>query len=137
MADASGSFESLGIAIPKILLPASGTDLAKWTVVACDQFTSQPDYWQAADEKVGDAPSTLRLMLPELYLDQDHHHYELDDKDEHSHLVCLSCGRVVEVDSTPFAEAALRVGENHGFEIASAQVELAGYCARCRDSGQE
>ena len=76
-------------------------------------------------------------VVRELYLDQDHHHYELDDKDEHSHLVCLSCGRVVEVDSTPFAEAALRVGESHGFEIASAQVELAGYCARCRDSSQE
>ena len=76
-------------------------------------------------------------VVRELYLDQDHHHYELDDKDEHSHLVCLSCGRVVEVDSTPFAEAALTVGESHGFEIASAQVELAGYCARCRNSSQE
>ena len=73
----------------------------------------------------------------ELYLDQDHHHYEFDDKDERSHLVCLSCGQVVEVDSVPFAEAALLVGESHGFEIASAQVELAGYCARCRDSRQE
>jgi Fur family ferric uptake transcriptional regulator len=76
-------------------------------------------------------------VVRELYLDRDHHHYELDDKDEHSHLVCLSCGRIVEVDSAPFAEAALTVGESYGFEIASAQVELAGYCARCRISGQE
>jgi Fur family ferric uptake transcriptional regulator len=71
-------------------------------------------------------------VVRELYLDQDHHHYELDDKDEHSHLVCLSCGRVIEVDSEPFAEAATAVGEAHGFDIASAQVELAGYCARCK-----
>jgi Fur family transcriptional regulator, ferric uptake regulator len=76
-------------------------------------------------------------VVRELYLDQNHHHYELDDKDEHSHLVCLSCGRVVEVDSAPFAEAALKVGESHGFDVSSAQVELAGYCARCRNSGRE
>jgi Fe2+ or Zn2+ uptake regulation protein len=71
-------------------------------------------------------------VIRELHLDQDHHHYELDERDEHSHLVCLSCGRVIEVDSEPFAEAAAAVGDTHGFEIASAQVELAGYCARCR-----
>lgn len=71
-------------------------------------------------------------VIRELHLDQEHHLYELDGKDEHSHLVCLSCGRVIEVDSVPFAEAATAVGETHGFEIASAQVELAGYCARCR-----
>lgn len=71
-------------------------------------------------------------VIRELHLDQEHHHYELDEKDEHSHLVCLSCGRVVEVDSAPFVEAAAVVGDSHGFRIASAQVELAGYCARCR-----
>ena len=71
-------------------------------------------------------------VVRELHLDQDHHYYELDVKDEHSHLVCLSCGCVIEVDSEPFAEAATAVGDAHGFEIASAQVELAGYCARCK-----
>ena len=71
-------------------------------------------------------------VIRELHLDQEHHHYELDGKDEHSHLVCLSCGKVIEVESLPFAEAATAVGEIHGFEIASAQVELAGYCAKCR-----
>lgn len=42
----------------------------KWAVVACDQFTSQPEYWEAAREKIGDAPSTLNLILPEAYLDR-------------------------------------------------------------------
>ena len=42
----------------------------KWAVVACDQFTSQPEYWEAAREKIGDAPSTLDLILPEAYLDR-------------------------------------------------------------------
>ena len=51
-----------------ILLPKPGIDLAKWAVVACDQFTSQPDYWRSVEETVGEAPSTLRLILPEAHL---------------------------------------------------------------------
>ena len=47
-----------------ILLPDfSKTDAKKWAVVACDQFTSEPHYWEAADKEVGDAPSTLRITL--------------------------------------------------------------------------
>jgi Fur family ferric uptake transcriptional regulator len=68
----------------------------------------------------------------ELHLDDEHHHYELDAKDRHSHLVCLSCGRVIEVNSEALAQAALTLGEAHGFKIASAQMELTGYCADCR-----
>jgi Fe2+ or Zn2+ uptake regulation protein len=71
-------------------------------------------------------------LVRELHLDDEHHHYELDGKDEHSHLVCLVCGRVIEVDSSAFAEAAGVLGELHGFEIASAQVELTGTCTDCR-----
>ena len=50
-----------------ILLPSCG-DGRLWSCVACDQYTSQPDYWASADALVGDAPSTLRLILPEVYL---------------------------------------------------------------------
>lgn len=39
-----------------------------WAVVACDQYTSEPEYWQAVENKVGDAPSALRITLPEVYL---------------------------------------------------------------------
>ena len=42
--------------------------MEKWAVVACDQFTSQPEYWQRVEKNVGDAPSTLRLILPEAKL---------------------------------------------------------------------
>lgn len=52
-----------------ILLPARGTDYSKWSVIACDQYTSQPEYWERAEKAVGGAPSTLRLVLPEAYLD--------------------------------------------------------------------
>ena len=52
-----------------ILLPDfSRFDGEKWATIACDQFTSEPEYWQAAEKLVGDAPSALRVILPELYL---------------------------------------------------------------------
>ena len=53
-----------------ILLPKDGTDMQKWAALACDQFTSQPEYWKEAEDFVGDAPSMLKLMLPEVYLDK-------------------------------------------------------------------
>ena len=42
----------------------------KWSVVACDQFTSEPEYWHEAEQIVGDAPSSLNLILPEVYLEE-------------------------------------------------------------------
>ena len=51
-----------------ILLPDAAADFEKWAVVACDQFTSQPAYWQSAAQIVGDAPSTLNIVYPEVYL---------------------------------------------------------------------
>ena len=54
-----------------ILLPDfQSYDPAKWAVVACDQFTSEPEYWEKAETIVGDAPSTLRMILPEVYLSE-------------------------------------------------------------------
>lgn len=63
-------WSKFGLHVPEIMLPKEGTDYFKWAVVACDQFTSEPEYWDKVEEIVGDAPSTLRLMLPELYLDK-------------------------------------------------------------------
>lgn len=52
----------------EFLLPRKGADMSKWAVIACDQFTSDRAYWDKLDAYVGDAPSTLRLILPEVYL---------------------------------------------------------------------
>lgn len=52
-----------------ILLPAANVAPEKWAVVAVDQYTSEPEYWQGAEALVGDAPSALRLVLPEVHLD--------------------------------------------------------------------
>ncbi|MCD7784203.1 MAG: DUF1015 domain-containing protein [Oscillospiraceae bacterium] len=51
-----------------ILLPKESIDMQKWSVVACDQFTGEPEYWEKTENIVGDCPSTLRLVLPEIYL---------------------------------------------------------------------
>lgn len=60
----NGKFDKLGFYPADILLPKDA-DMEKWAVVACDQFTSEPEYWQRVENNVGDAPSTLRLILPE------------------------------------------------------------------------
>ena len=59
----------IGVQTPKILLPQPGIDLHKWATIACDQFTSQPEYWQQVAALVGTAPSTYHITLPEIYLD--------------------------------------------------------------------
>src|SRR5512145_2738479 len=60
----------IGIQVPQIYLPKPGTDLKKWAVIACDQFTSEPEYWNEVEKIVGDAPSTLNLTFPEVYLEK-------------------------------------------------------------------
>ena len=54
-----------------ILLPGENIPLEKWGCVACDQFTSDRAYWEQADAAVGGCPSTLRLILPEVYLEDE------------------------------------------------------------------
>ena len=51
-----------------ILLPKS--DFNKWAVIACDQYTSDKAYWEQVENTVGDTPSALRLVLPEIYLSE-------------------------------------------------------------------
>ncbi len=54
-----------------ILLPKKGTNMYQWSVVACDQYTSQLDYWKEVENIVEDASSTLNLIFPEVYLGKD------------------------------------------------------------------
>lgn len=61
------NFDEFGICIPEILLPKK-TELSKWSVIACDQFTQDADYWKKAEEAAAGSPSTLNIILPEVYL---------------------------------------------------------------------
>ncbi|PKO17304.1 MAG: DUF1015 domain-containing protein [Chloroflexi bacterium HGW-Chloroflexi-10] len=65
---------SIGVQIPKILLPNRELDYQKWAVIACDQYTSEPEYWKEVEDFVGDSPSTLRMVLPEVYLETEKEH---------------------------------------------------------------
>ncbi len=62
---------SIGFSAADILLPDFRvTDGSRWAVVACDQHTSEPEYWQAVAEEIGNAPSTLSMILPEVWLSE-------------------------------------------------------------------
>ena len=60
------AFTKADILRPKL----DGEVMKKWSVVACDQYTGEPDYWKTVSETVGDAPSALDLILPEVYLEE-------------------------------------------------------------------
>jgi hypothetical protein len=66
----NAAFDHLGFYPADILLPQV-EDMTRWSVVACDQYTSEPDYWSRVDTYVGENPSTLRLILPENKLESD------------------------------------------------------------------
>ena len=61
----------LAMQVPTVLLPKTGIDLNRWAVIACDQYTSEPEYWQSVDQLVAEQPSTLRLVFPEVYLEDE------------------------------------------------------------------
>ncbi len=63
------NFDVLGFLPADVLLPGRTVDMTKWSAVACDQYTSEPDYWHKAYELAAGSPSTLNLFLPEAFLD--------------------------------------------------------------------
>ena len=58
----------IGVKIPSVLLPKEKIDHQKWAVIACDQFTSEPEYWEHVRNIIGDSPSTYHMILPEVWL---------------------------------------------------------------------
>jgi Fe2+ or Zn2+ uptake regulation protein len=72
------------------------------------------------------------ILVEELHFGEDHHHYEVKPAEEHHHLVCLGCGRVIEF-SYPLSRRLKReVPEVKSFDISEAEIRVAGYCERCR-----
>lgn len=64
-------YKDIGIGIPEILLPNKSIDMSKWAVIACDQYTSEPEYWKKVETFTKDSPSTLHITYPEVYLDNE------------------------------------------------------------------
>ncbi len=89
------NLENIALQVPTILLPNQDVDLTRWAVIACDQYTSQADYWKQAEEIVGDAPSTLRLTFPEIYLENKDKEERINNINEAMRLY-LADGTLVE-----------------------------------------
>ncbi len=62
-------YPEIALHVPTLLLPRADVPLETWAVIACDQYTSQPEYWEEVRRVVGAAPSSLHLVFPEVYLD--------------------------------------------------------------------
>ncbi len=58
MKNSAEQFETIGAAIPEILLPKKGTDIKKWAMIACDQFTQDESYWAEAKKVAGEGCKT-------------------------------------------------------------------------------
>ena len=71
--------------LPANILRPQVDSIKKWAVIACDQFSSQPEYWDEVKEYVGNTPSTLHLMLPEASLGSE-------EEDEKLSLIHISYG---------------------------------------------
>lgn len=69
--DVTNNMKRLGVNIPHIFFPKEDSDMEKWAVIACDQYTSEIEYWEDVENLVGDHPSTLRLVYPEAYLEKE------------------------------------------------------------------
>lgn len=104
----------------KILVPQN-VDMQKWSVVACDQFTSQPKYWEKLDAFVGDSPSTLRITLPEIYLSDrmDERVIEIN-KNMNTY---INKGVFKEIDGFVLVERAVEQGKNRIGLVMSVDVE--------------
>lgn len=76
MGTGKGPLAPFGIHIPELYLPCEDRDYTRYAVVACDQFSAQPDYWERVQKTVGDAPSALNLILPEAWLNTAKGHKE-------------------------------------------------------------
>jgi len=74
-------------------------------------------------------------LVDERHFVEDHHHYEVKGPKEHYHLICLSCGRVIEFESSLMAGARDEIKKKHQFKVAAAHIHFEGYCAHCRSQG--
>lgn len=108
-----------GIEVPNILLPKLSdiSDYTAWACIACDQFTSQSDYWETLKKEVGGKISTLNLIYPEIYLGESEEdkkfrissiNREMRAYIDNGVFVRLDKGFILTVRETPFVKR--RVG---------------------------
>ncbi len=103
-----------GIIKPEILLP-NGVDMSAWACIACDQFTSEPEYWEELEKSVDGKPSTLDMFLPEIYLSGEIEervskiNANIKKHLENGVMRPLKNGMILTVRSTPFVERRIGI----------------------------
>ena len=110
-------FPDIAVAKPDILLPRPGIEMQKWSVIACDQYTSEPEYWESAKSIIGDAPSTLNLILPEVYLGKGNE-ASLIENTQRNMLDYLQNGYLVEREGFILVERKVAGKTRHGIMMA-------------------
>jgi len=111
------NFSNVGVQIADILLPSPKVDLHKWSVIACDQFTSQPEYWQQVAETVGDAPSTYHMILPEVFLGTDEEKSRIQSTQQKMRDY-LSDGTLLNHEGLIYVERTVDGRTRHGLMLA-------------------
>jgi hypothetical protein len=100
-----------------VFLPRIGVDLGKWAVIACDQFTSQPEYWRKVEGTVEDAASTLNLIFPEVYLEKPGADERIQ-RIQQTMLAYLSSGLLVPHDGMVYVERRIGNKIRRGLVLA-------------------
>ncbi len=73
-------------------------------------------------------------LVEELHFDEAHHHYEVKPSSEHHHLVCLGCGKVLELEYPLSPKMKKNIAREKGFEVVGVEIRMTGYCSRCRQN---
>jgi hypothetical protein len=111
------SHPHIAIQVPDIYLPRPGVNLKKWAVIACDQYTSQPEYWHKVEKTVGKAPSTLNMIFPEVYLDMPGASERIQDIQQ-TMLDYLSSGLLTPYGGMVYVERKVAGKLRHGLVLA-------------------
>ncbi len=82
---------------------------------------------------------TLRMfkklgLVEELHFDETHHHYEIKPPSEHQHLMCLSCGKIVEFEYPLSQKMKRNIAREKSFEVTGVEIQMTGYCSQCRQN---
>ncbi len=71
-------------------------------------------------------------LIAEHHFAEEHHHYEVKPASEHQHLLCLNCGKIVEIDLPLSQQFRSEIGKKHDFEITEFEVQIKGLCSNCK-----
>ena len=70
-------------------------------------------------------------LVDERHFDEEHHHYEVKSGEEHQHLLCIRCGKVVEFDYPASRKFKEDVGQKYDFDITGVEIHMTGLCSDC------